>query len=910
MKQYNKYFKLYTVLFVIGSCLFTISCTDENIADKKGKYKEGIPVSLTLSFKPNTPEVITRAGENMDNYADNVSDITVFAFNALGDRIGYKKYPEDGKTLTTTLSDFNTISGENYIYAVANLSSSNYTTLAKTLEDCTNKEMFTNMAAKLSQNVIDLVDTKFLMSGVYGDNDGYVDIAPEMTTLSSKIKLQRVIASIKFSIHNGTDVTFTPQSWQVVDIPDRSFLIGRTDDKDWDNASDSTNYFPSPENSFAIGQGEFTFYMMENRKKVDVQTDYKDRFKNKPKNATYLILKGYYKGPADKYPDFESNKTASPSNAVGNVIYYIPLGEATQNSKFTDYRTERNTQYSYKVTVNGVHDIVLEVVKNTPTSVADGDLIYTDAEQPVIQCDAHYVAKILTFQKNDIIGTNTKWTPTYRIKTPKTSFQVIGPKNENLDDNEDSSLDDKWIHFVINTSDETSPVLYPGDGNPSLLTVKQLLTKLKDENSYLNNKITVTAFIDEYYYNDTEWWKFANKPNREMMILCKTKTYNKGNNNSSLTDAAYVLSQRSIQTYFVTDGTADYAVGIEWENETTKFEETIKGDKSNYSYGISSSFGNTDDGRANMIKELKQSSTLPSWEKVPYLSGNLSNYNTAYNACMTRNRNSNSTNEQINVSEIKWFLPSLPQYQDFVIGQDAYNPAAILFPANTKNTLHFYANTQGYGGGGEPWRNILWAEEGISTSGPTEYKQKHPHSIRCMRYLGKLEKPDDTEMIKINKVESNKTLLVLNKIDKMSIRNSYSIGELGMHTEVDENNKPYKEFWVYNSDKPAQTWTGANVLGYYSPGFNENTYNDKSSCTTLGEGWRIPNQRELTLLLRVLEHYNNEYVARTKYSGKDKTGYDYSDRARTGFLFSNGGMGVSSRGDKASGYIRCVKDNY
>ena len=33
----------------------------------------------------------------------------------------------------------------------------------------------------------------------------------------------------------------------------------------------------------------------------------------------------------------------------------------------------------------------------------------------------------------------------------------------------------------------------------------------------------VTAFIDEYYYENKDWKTFVNKPNREMLLLCTTK---------------------------------------------------------------------------------------------------------------------------------------------------------------------------------------------------------------------------------------------------------------------------------------------------------------------------------------------------------------------------------------------------
>ncbi|SEF67332.1 fimbrial protein [Parabacteroides chinchillae] len=913
MKQY-----IYIVLLIIGG-YFIVSCNEDALVEKGETYEEGIPVTLSLSFMPNTPEVITRAtGENQDQYADRVSDITVFAFNTSGDRIGYQSFSLDA-TGEGVLTGFKTLSGTNYIYAVANLESANYTKLAAKLKDCITKEQFLSATADLSQQAIDLIDGKFLMAGIYddsvaseGNTMGSVSISSTAKTLAGKIWLHRVVASVSFQIvskipGNGS---FTPQTWQVAEIPDKCYLFEREEDFNGD-----ISYFSAQEYPFAVGQKGFTFYMMENRKTLSESISYKERYSKKPENATYIILKGYYKGPADKYQDFDPGKKPSTSQVEGDVTYYIPLGEASYGgssaSNLEDYKTIRNTRYTYNVKVKGINDIVLEVVKKEPTSVADGNFIYTEATQPIQLCDAHYEARVLTFTKADIIGTDAKWKPTYKVKTPVNDFQVLGPDDNSAD------LDDNWIHFVVNNDNDTQKANYPGDGSSSLLTIKQLVEKLKNEDSYTNNKLVVTAFVDEYYYDNLNWWEFANKPNREMLILCKTKFYSDSVNSSSLTDAAYVISQRSIQTYYSTDGTSEYAIGIEWVNETDMFEKFAVSNNGNgkYSYGNPYGWGQTTDGRANMIRELTVLShsevRWPNWNSVPYLSGNLSNYTKAYNACMSRNRNMGNISDQVKENEIKWFLPSLSQYQDFVMGQDAYDPAAILFPANSENTLHYYANSKG--AEAENFRNILWAEEGISTSDYAEYEKRHRHSVRCARYLGRIDKPDDSKIqiwSKSKKIYNgeNYDKLELRYMDKKALRSSSDGGnQLAMHTELSENTKPYKSFLIYNENKTGGKWSDVNGV---SPNYIPKT-EEQGGCP---KGWRIPNQRELTLLVRALDiskgtsgNYMN-YVARTKFSGKNNSGKDYLGRTCEGFFFSEGGLGITRTTDTRYGFVRCVRD--
>ena len=888
--------RIYMPFLWVVCALIAFSCNDDRLVDNT-EYEEGIPVSLNLSFEPNVPTVVTRAGENMDSYADNVVDITLFAFNKDGRRIGYQPYPKLNQSKKGVLSDFKTESGVNYIYAVANLSSSYYTTLADELEACTTKEAFLSCVATLSQESTELADGVFLMSGAYdGSNtnqsengykgDGYVNISSNASSLSGTIVLHRIVASVKFSISNKTGITFTPQTWQVMNIPKKSYLIGKDEDLS------SATFFDGSEHTIAVGNNKFTFYMMENRKNINSNISFKDRYKEMPENATYLILKGAYDGPADKYDDNGNKK--GESHVVGNVTYYIPLGEANSNGTNTsNFSTERNAQYTYNIHVNSVNDIVVEVVKQQPTSVADGDLIYTESTaNAILTLDAHYEARVLTFKQSEM----SVWENTYRVKSPKTGFEFKGPE-------EGAEIDNSWVHFIVNTKSptfSTGKMDYPGDGSVNLLTIDQLLVKIKDVNSYdSKGNFVVTAFIDEYYYEDKDWWTFANQPNREMLILSKSKSYIDGKNNSSLTEAAYVLSQRSIQTYYVTDGTYKYAVGVEWENETNLFEQSKS--KSNYSssgnpycYGISSNYGNTNDGRVNMMKEL--GSSLPPWNSVPYLSGALEQVKTAYNACMSRNRNTGNKSQRVTTDEIKWFLPSMTQYEDLVLGQDGYDPAAILFRKTETSSLHYYANSRNY----STSRTILWAEEGMSTSTYDEYSESHRHSVRCMRYLGRLDKPDNIDLVSKD-TKGGYDRIIISGLNARSIRSSYVTGELAQHNELEENNKPYKAFLVDNKNAGYYRWGTWGSWIEYSEGWLTVNNGTPNYCPA---GWRVPSQRELSLLIRtIMPETEGNFVSRTKYSQTV-----FLDPHRYGFFYSKGGMGLKS--DNGEGKIRCVKDDY
>ena len=874
MKRY-----INSLVGLLLACLIGTSCTDEDVVNGKSKYESGIPVSLSLSFKPDVPNVVTRAGENMDEYKSDVYDITIFAFAENGSVNKIETYQNDDYTKlgtgSGTVKNFTTLSGINYIYAVANAQTDYYDGLIDQLKECNSRFQFLDAVATLQQNSIDLIDGRFLMSGVFvtdvqGQETAKVDISPDATNLTGKIELTRVASSITFDIKIGGDCTeFIPKSWKVVDVPKYSYLFGK--DVDYEATDDESAFFDSDLALFNQNQTSITFYMTENRKSNDNVTSFKDRMKTdmRPKHATYLQLTGVYSGKANKYD--EDGVTDDKVTSEAYVTYYIPLGSATNSDNYGNYETKRNTQYTYTVTVNGVKDIVVEVIEGKETSVAGGDVIYRSDDGASFKLlDAHYEARVLTFKLSDITN---KVKLIYGIKTPYTE----GYKYD------EDATDINWVKFLIHENGEKTMHDYPGDNSEDLLTVKELMDKMidaknkGDEQTLFNvtqgddKLLYVTAFIDEYYYDEKEWNTFVNKPNREMLLLCTTKN----GFDSSVTDATFVLSQRSIQTYYTLDKETNsiIAVGLEWANETP-----VRNGRS----GAGGQYKNSPNGRDNMIKDLKGKD----WTSVPTLTKDYLVSNTddkdnffingslePFTACMSRNRNS-SGNNGINEADVKWFLPSIEQCQYIVLGQSGYDQGAYLYPSGRSKSdrLHFFANSKTSTG-----RNILWAEEGMSTSEDHEYGKpvylNARHSIRCIRYLGEVKGPEAplVEQTNISISGSQYKVLKMSYLNSNSIRNSSTSGTLAAHNELQENNKPYTAFAVYSQDKDRY-----------------------QNCP---KGWRKPNQREMSLMLTMLDiGKSGVYLTSTVFSVGDGRK----------FILSVGGMGLGT--DENGGKIRCVRD--
>lgn len=413
---------------------------------------------------------------------------------------------------------------------------------------------------------------------------------------------------------------FEARQWKVVNVPRTSYMLsydqrGTSDlrGQDFVNVDPNTpegeyskyakDYFDTDFVNFEdfpqTGQSEFSFYMLENcqvPKKAPLK--YQDRSRDLKENdgknrkcevsysldgveytrtmrefeyandfSTYVVVTGYV-------------EMALENDEAGNVLggdvqYIIHLGDwnaiinnDTGNqgdgkdsySAFDNFNTERNTSYTYTVTVNGVNSIrvevetskgaVSDVIENQPG--ASGQI--SIAKEEIAICDCHYVSKTISFHLNNFFkhGNITKENCivdelTWAVKTP---FGEGEPSYEG-EQEVTTGLDYQWVHFRLNKQDgdgnyfkdkrrkytprefessntfRTAEQNKEDDGtaglagyhNDGIMDVRELCKFIKDEvNKYLVNPATsafdhkdatdlslpnicLTVFVDEYYYN-------------------------------------------------------------------------------------------------------------------------------------------------------------------------------------------------------------------------------------------------------------------------------------------------------------------------------------------------------------------------------------------------------------------------
>lgn len=559
--------------------------------------------------------------------------------------------------------------GENLkIYILANLNSDAVRISADLLNANIQKETdLKAFEAYLNQETVNRISS-FPMSGkMEGITIGNNDINSKW-----EFKLKRLDAKIHFIFKTGirtdkngqTVGTFTPQQWRVINVPRTTYVIEDTQDSgDVPNNTDPSDYYKYAPKYFDTGyvnfeefpsntESGFTFYMLENRltPKNEEFLSYNDRSRQKKVDSgvdkglnvnhkvTYVNSKGQeiVKDMREfvNANDFSTyvmvtgrvdmNLINDDAGQVlsGDVEYLIHLGNWSMTAEgtswdqdkyngITDYKTERNTSYTYTVTVNSVDNIRVEVetARSTNTENQPGAMgEITIAKEEIALCDAHYVSKTMTFHaKNFFKGSDPIADElTWAVKTP---FCDGMPKKTGSGEDNPEGLDYQWVKFRLNMKDETGSYyedkrrLYTtrvferrtelsentdidgsegleGYHNDGVMDIIGLVKYIKEQvelydhyrtyggtntsdfdnpDDFDNAKICVTAFVDEYYYPEHPltgksysglWKEFVNQPDRSLHILCSSNASLDGE--SRATGSVITIQQRSIRSVYNT----------------------------------------------------------------------------------------------------------------------------------------------------------------------------------------------------------------------------------------------------------------------------------------------------------------------------------------------------------------------
>ena len=491
------------------------------------------------------------------------------------------------------------------------------------------------------------------------------------------------------------------------------------------------------------------------------------------------------------------------------------------------------------------------------------------------------------------------------------------------------------VNRVFNAGGDTTTVVNYSDFDSGLLE-----NGSKDADG---PKICVTAFVDEYYYDEhpitkrkssTLWKYFVNQDDRTMHILCDSNS--SIDMESTSTGSVITIQQHSIKSIFNTDPSYD-ELQTAWGLECTdEFSDQVK--VYNVGGGYSDSGKNTDkyNGRANSVFEwdlapegktvsdITDIASNVSWDtyidyevpnEVPLMQDE---YKSLRYFCMARNRDNNGDGI-IEKDEVRWYLASIQQLVGLFVGNGVVQQSARLYyrtpeqkaSDNPNDWYQFVISSTHHSNG----PTVIWGQEGLSTSslyqsldwasGVTAY------GIRCVRNLGIDSDADinvapDDFLTKTENADGSVTFEATH-LNAAALRD-YTSTDLPYADEWSSSNRLYKRFEVAPAYTDFSSTIGfatfqadIDARGSYLSGY----------CP---EGYRIPNQMELAMMNYHMDDLSYNLYSRTywsfgPYSGNygpyGKSGKEY----KIGFMrISNGNLTVDNSNNNRTQYARCVKD--
>lgn len=924
---------------LMGVALLLSSCS-EDIFPGGSESNEDVTISLAYSdVSPRDIVVNSRATDAEERHLDN---LYIYIFDGNGNLKGYKGIEGEvnlnqntSNTTKAEITGIKTRSGESYIYAVANISTGLYpvetssgTVAANKLPINLNEETaraggydFTldqlkALTFKRNNTSIDITSA-FLMSGAVQDGN-LVNITTAGTIASgdNAIRLSRIVSKVKFTIKaaktTGVTRSFKLETYDIMNIAVDGSLVGKIDGNRRNKTANVNNNIGNTvrPNDVENDAQFFEVYLPENLQdavhNVTTQAEREDdsqsipkEFTNAPANGTYVVLKGKYE------------ETTSSSTKSADVTYYVHLGDCSRDKN--NYDVERNCKYTYNITVAGVDKIIVEAKKESGADQpgAEGVVLEYGATGKNMTLDSHYEYMVMRFYQNDIQALKKAgkgyFYQVYALGNHTDVINVgattVGKKND---------VDTSWIQFAIKcrrdgssstySEDKTNrgtACSYPGTNANDLYTVDKFLKYLYDNanstsiwtGGYDYNKgsyyVDATCFISENYYKNLTWNQYVNDVDkRAFYVANEVKTSNDGR--SVYAQTQYGLTQYNIQTFYDRSKAGSItAYGCETINDEEGKGFSVNGGGSNYQ----SAGSDTWNGRANMVADIN--TRTDTWKS-------LKNNTSLIKACMSRNRDLNGDGK-ISDDEIRWYAPTISQYIGIWIGEEIMSGESKLFNKATSTLstsndpgcrMLYYSSTYN--------ENTYFSEEGLATN--HNNSAYPPKLVRCLRNLKSNDVGYNRTPAKYYTYESS--VVTLNNVDEKALNTSGEQGELNAHTERSALNKPAKKFKISNEKYYGEGytdgwgnwhWTGVtptqeHVVDGTFKCYNKYEEGDKK--------WRVPNQRELSVMFLVDKDKITNTYCRTIFSNTNfRKSWTYSSNIFT--------MDVNKW--NATGSVRCIK---
>lgn len=954
--------KHYIVNILVAAALTLCSlasCVKENISAPD--HGEGtVYLSLNVLSGGMDQVIVKSPWDPNDDNERAVENLRIYIFSkATGNLVGYKYFSKDDLTFTddssrpgydrtATVSNIPTSTGEVYIYAIANARTSQYKVTDDAILDIDEsnlshltRETFLSATCTRQLGSINPADNRFVMSGFANNGDPVTIARKDGTTQQAEItsptdddhkrvKLYKILSKNKITVKTGNGVTFKPEYMEIHNVPQvyglmRGNNVAPSGFETFDRIIWSENsyqcYLPANVQTTTASPASFN-----DREKNTYDDTGKKTFVNAPANATYVVIHGKYQG----------------GDYAGDLSYTVHLGDFTHNK--SDFSVAANSNYEYTLTINGVNNFIAESQKNSDDPGSEGVVIFKGTD--ILEVDCHYEARVMKFSMSElnqiinvdkygyILKIQTAFCETismivdgegriydaaeFKTQSNPTVLTTVGADGMPVDASRiliSGDVDFDWVRFVKNTgyySSDYTPSQKPGckvssshaisdvcayPGKDNTQTIFEFLRDLykagKEQTaSYFNatgSSVYVTCFVDENYYPDKNWTEYVNKSEPRRMYFAN-ELFVSADGQSSFARAKYVVSQKSIWTFYKLDPTLK-PFGLESvSEEKVQGVDVVKG---------TNSLEEPWDGRASAISNNKNKGFYASSTKS---TGKQDIYTGAYKACMSRNRDENG-NGTIDENEIKWYLASVDQYKGMWAGEEAFDTDARLFKATESEWL---ALKKAFGNGVDaklsPWHyftcssaNTFWAEEGCATG-----TNSSATMVRCIRTL--VSNSDGLESAET--YYSYKDNIVELKLNDVALRTHQSGGFQTYFERGKDSNKLYKKFKIASSNLPNKYPKEQVISSAKGSGFINSTDDVCQKAAGYGGSWRVPNQRELSIMSAVNTSLQNLYSC-TSFTGVQSGYYKGGSGNEYGFVLSGTQMTVAVDKDY---YVRCVMD--
>lgn len=762
---------------------------------------------------------------------------------------------------------------------------------------------------------------------------GVAEIVSPTEDKDKRLKLFKVFSKNKLTIETGNDaagnpISFDPDYMEIHNVPKTVALLpdGTTDASDFETfervvLDEKYLNFYLPENLQSKNKKN-TSSVWNDREKNTYSAAGDKSFVNAPDNATYLVVHGRYRAGDHvgnvaytiHLGDFGNNGSPDPLDnfdVCRNFSYQYTLKINGVNNFIAEAKKEGDGTSA----------------KDDPGS--EGIVIKTTAAG-MLHADCHYEARVMKFNKAEvkglidnnfgyilkihtifgeseclIVAADSVYEATQyyldkssgKVPTPLTKINTDGTlaNPSRLLVGGAGEADFNWVHFVKNTGADpsSSPSDSPGcritsnhtkqnvcayPGTDKTMNVFQFLKELyvaastNNTNGFFDSdgNVYVTCFIDENYYADREWTKYANQTDSRRLYFANDFQLSK-DGKSSYAEAKYVIEQNSIWTFYRLDSNLKpYGV------ETISEEEEIENFSVNYS-GYSSSYKDDWKGytvasnyyEANRLYTPRGAIKIRSASTSEPAKQDL--YTDAYRACMSRNRDENG-NGNIDANEVKWYLATVDQYKGLWIGESVLPTDTKLFQpveSNWKKLNEKYETSSN--DGLKLWhfftastQAVFWPEEGASTS-PWGEDWSKASKVRCVRTLesngdGRKD-PDVFYDAPVKNADGSYDITL--RVNKGAGRDFQS-GPVPCTLERGEatQNKVSRKFRV-DSGNLAGTFKRAQITSSISSP-DVLVKEDADVCWNKKNGsadepWRVPNQKELLVMSVVASNNDNTF---------------------------------------------------